>query len=961
MHGVYLILFSSHSEKVIFTMNKPYLFTKLTLENFMMHHQTAIALADYPITLITGANGTGKTQILDSLILALGHHPKRLRKGKLTEFIGAWGKKAQITLQLANPILTGRRAIITPDKNLAPYLDSNELEIQVELTSESMIEYYLSSSIGRKHITRKEVRDLFESLHIQADNKLAFTEEGTVNIFADHSSKNKLDLLLETTGLSTYRSNLLSALDAVEKALQAVEPLKRKMIMEREYLENMEKARHLMTQKSELIKRQQQLLIEEAWSRATEVQQDLNQLNQQLAVKQKELQQAKEQARQFEDQEAHLAEQLRKAGLERDTRLQKWERQKTRLRNLDGQNQSSQRMLQKKKSKMEELQQKRSQVFEQSNGLAEKLQQIQTKIAQIHEAQQQIQNLRQRINPILLQSEYTQQWQCIQQTFEYAKQAQSRQIELKGPIIAELLCTPGLTAQELQDWIDLLGPFLLTFIVATDQQFQEAQNLFTELWPTNPPEIFIALDTSSYVTVLGKDDHGTSSVAKNKTVANKDSPTSSTTQAAVWHFIRKVAKWNLATNEDLHKLGKNFTCFSQGKIYFPWPGVGGRPHLAFWQAAKELSWEDWPMAFEISIRARELEEQDHQAQHELREIQSIPQLSYLDEQCVELQQEIAGLENEIQSNQNEYEDLAIQAEQSGQEYQETASAGEHLLQEIATLQQQSRQHSQQVATCQKLVAAWQQQQQQFQFKLNKAIEDAKARGQQPREIRTLKSILAERAYLDGQLANLQVTVLSEEEYQIQKERVLKLENEVVGSDTHLVRLKADMTKRFENWHKEVATQIAGISAIMNRLMSFMVQGVRLQIENLRNPDKAGLQIELKRHSQRWLDLAQLSGGEKVLTVEAMILALHFLTDSPLHAIDECTQRLDLQFKAQSFEMVRQAVLELSHRNNSIFSPQFILLAPDTLGVEFKEDDSCFRRIVLAPSRFVNSEKNSARA
>ena len=71
-----------------------------------------------------------------------------------------------------------------------------------------------------------------------------------------------------------------------------------------------------------------------------------------------------------------------------------------------------------------------------------------------------------------------------------------------------------------------------------------------------------------------------------------------------------------------------------------------------------------------------------------------------------------------------------------------------------------------------------------------------------------------------------------------------------------------------------------------------------------------LSIDVKRRGREWRDLAHLSGGEKVLTVEAMILSLHLLSDSPVHAIDEFTQRTriaigDQQLRAGIFERIVQ--------------------------------------------------------
>ena len=146
---------------------------------------------------------------------------------------------------------------------------------------------------------------------------------------------------------------------------------------------------------------------------------------------------------------------------------------------------------------------------------------------------------------------------------------------------------------------------------------------------------------------------------------------------------------------------------------------------------------------------------------------------------------------------------------------------------------------------------------------------------------------------------------------------------------------------------------------MNFLLSNMASEVRLRIENIRHPVNAGMFIEVKRHGKRWIDLASLSGGEKVLTVEAMILSMHLQTDSLIHAIDECTQRLDLKFKAMAFEMVQIAVQNLAEKTTGTYTPQFILLAPDTIGIVFDEDeDKYFHRIVLAPATAKKPKKQN---
>ena len=56
-------------------------FQELFLENFMAHQSTHITFRDKPIIVVTGSNGSGKTQIIDALMLCLGLTPPRAKKG----------------------------------------------------------------------------------------------------------------------------------------------------------------------------------------------------------------------------------------------------------------------------------------------------------------------------------------------------------------------------------------------------------------------------------------------------------------------------------------------------------------------------------------------------------------------------------------------------------------------------------------------------------------------------------------------------------------------------------------------------------------------------------------------------------------------------------------------------------------------------------------------------------------
>jgi hypothetical protein len=78
----------------------------------------------------------------------------------------------------------------------------------------------------------------------------------------------------------------------------------------------------------------------------------------------------------------------------------------------------------------------------------------------------------------------------------------------------------------------------------------------------------------------------------------------------------------------------------------------------------------------------------------------------------------------------------------------------------------------------------------------------------------------------------------------------------------------------------------------------------------------------------------MSGGERVLATQTFILALHTLAKSPLHVIDEFTQRLDEASRAAILSVVQRA-LDLTQQE-TLIHPQFLLMAPSTVGLQIPE-------------------------
>ena len=76
------------------------------------------------------------------------------------------------------------------------------------------------------------------------------------------------------------------------------------------------------------------------------------------------------------------------------------------------------------------------------------------------------------------------------------------------------------------------------------------------------------------------------------------------------------------------------------------------------------------------------------------------------------------------------------------------------------------------------------------------------------------------------------------------------------------------------------------------------------------------------------------------------MALHTMSDSPVHAIDEFTQRLDKSIAAAAFDIVRKT-FEMTARTQRLLVPQFVLLCPEAFGLE---ENELIHHIVLVEAK-----------
>ncbi|MCK4972338.1 MAG: AAA family ATPase, partial [Candidatus Heimdallarchaeota archaeon] len=230
-----------------------FIFHRLTLYNFKMHKFTELELSELPIIVISGANGSGKTQILEALILSIGHTPSRVSLSSYKDLVGPFDDHCKIQLFLRNPTINELRIISSSDPDVSTIVNKDRFHLEIRINKEGDMRRSIVDSKGKKQsIARKQVQRLMKSIGIYDDTMLNFTEEGYLSSFADGSPHKKLESLLAATGLKEIFASYLTSKRRVDEKNREFSPLVLQLEKEeislhklKENFERLEKKREL--------------------------------------------------------------------------------------------------------------------------------------------------------------------------------------------------------------------------------------------------------------------------------------------------------------------------------------------------------------------------------------------------------------------------------------------------------------------------------------------------------------------------------------------------------------------------------------------------------------------------------------------------------------------------------------------------------------------------------------------
>ncbi len=1008
-----------------------YIFNRLTLYNFKMHKSTALNLSEVPIIVISGANGSGKTQILEALILVIGHTPSRVSLSNFKDLVGSFDDYCKINLSLFNPILSDQRVISGSDPTLYDkrvtsdsdpilhdqrvissndpdinnFVNNDYFSIEINIDKKGGVKRRIISEDGKqKDITKRQIQTLMKKLGIFEDTMLNFTEEGYLGSFADGSPHKKLDSLLVATGLKEVFSTYLNSKKRVEEKEREHSPLAMQLEKEEQNLQKLKENYERLQKKKELIERFDVVDRELAYFSAYTSKVEFEKVSQDLIDKKKDLETIKENEETTQNSFNVLQAEMKSLDTEaRDCRLE-IQSMTDKKNRLEGQREEKQRYSEEIRSTIEITEDKKSSftklkasdTLTQKMQLQEQLDEVKKQQILSNEKSEQIVSelkqkgeeeklIKERINERAhLYGEFSDyERRLIKDSISFKEKMQLSKYkdEIIGPLY-EVISVTRKYKQFTNVIKSALGRYLFSFVATSQEAYQGAKSNYDELFPVFKPTFTVG-------RILEKEDGSKHEyIAKQKLEDKPDgildfviNLIDAPLQVKVYldRFVRIIlASPDMTPNTitDYAKKYRTNILTTDGKSYYLSQEAFTRPPIAYnvnlgVEASKYQSMER--IRDQLNKLHKEMEELSLQASQYTKEKTDLEfqrmnlekQLqpwnlgtdeaegeflrlektkSELEDQLYKTKISIDNLDSNIEVLEiqiRDMENVFLEQQQNVLEKRKELNQLVTDLQNLATKREKTLKHIEVLA---------------FEYEELKVQSIhlaglAQEKGAPPEQIRKNNDeIFSEYNQLKGQLDLLEVTTeISPETLESQIALVEKVSKEVEESEVHLNNLKKDLDKRIKEWEGGLFDIVNHLNKMMNLLLGEIFIEISIRIENYNDERNSGLVIEAETKGDK-RQYRQLSGGEKTLLAQSLILSLHMINHSPIHAIDEFTQKLDKKNRAIAFSMAL-TTYRLAKENRMII-PQFILITPMLDDVELSKE---FSHKILIESKILGPE------
>ncbi len=940
----------------------PLVFRKLRLVNFVIHRDTTIQLDSAPITLITGSNGSGKTLILDALLFAIGVDSRRAQRQRNAAFIGQFDKHAEVNLELNNFQLNGRRVLRSPDPSLSKLLNNDVVTIRLRIYPGNRIAYWLNEqrSINGHPITRKDIRKLFRAAGLFGDSPLAITEAETLDHFASQSPRRKFETLLNETGLRNWMEKLEEARLLVLQAQANVKPLQYRIRHEEQRLQLLKTAYAAFQQKQQLQERLQELDLEAAWSEVAYREGLVEQLQSQMNEIQAQFTMEREKLTKLDNRRAELVSKYETVQQQRQKLQTTMETVRDQLMQAKGHRLGLENELTSVNTQM-----KRYTTTKRRKPAKTKHETLQREFAAFtkerDDLDDQLDNLRQDI-AFTEEELFTtpQRFPRFEESILRACQRYREELDkiaLSASVIGPLFSLIQMKRdyEEYETAVKLaMGRYTYAFIALDRNAFSEAKSLFDRLWPSEKPDLVVARTNPTTAVTHDRPEVSPPVFGWAADLIEGDVYAVSFLSRVV---NTAVAEESADPNElvDATQQLKGNIITSDGTSFYLRIGAFARPPrpvtVRLSTALRELGLTQESSVIRQRLRKSREDEarlmQDRmrlnseisQLRLQLQDLRQAGSAALSDEERTSI---LVDLERRSADLQQQILELDVRCDTLAQDSQVCNSDMLPLISRMQKLDRQlenlDHRRSRRTAEVERITDELRQREEEFTH-LNTQVKEfrknAEKLGNRPASIRTPSAVRDEQLQLQAMIETITATAEDLHAFETQEEIVQQLHDYLKERKLHLENLMTDVDRRLIKWREELETTIEKLNQRMNQLLSHFLKQVKLQVRYPDEPSRAELNLQLAiNRKEQWRTYQEMSGGERVLATQTFILALHTLAKSPLHVIDEFTQRLDEASRAAVLSVV-QRTLDLTHIE-TLIHPQFLLMAPSTVGLQIPE-------------------------
>ncbi len=964
------------------------------------------------ITILTGANGSGKTMLVEALQLVLGFTPKtpRKRKGQAT-YVAEHADHALIDLIINNPLIDGQRLLKSSKPRLQPLINRNEVTIRLKINKDGSSQHYLVTEkrkgLGRP-ISKDELRDILKHIDINTKNVLVFTEEGTISEFSKKTPLMRFRTFLEVTGLAHYQDEITQLRNDIASFRQKIKPLKERIALEQQKVQLLEQRAKeykekikLETQLHDLQHLHQWAEVKQLENQEKEIQNRLTTLKNTLLTLDDERNTVKNIIQELKEKKMKLELELEEVEKTLSTietefgQLTEQKKQHEHVINISEKNVQEitikinqfKEVLKKKidpqiNERLEELRRRIHEKENEINVISPQIKEIQERINELENTLKKLgkkihKRTRDARSPQRPTEHESRLVRAARVMREKAKKNPRLNEELVGPVFNLIRVKEG--HEKWESAVKrLCGRHLYSFIAMSREAYEQAKNIYDQIEPRIRSYIEVARYEPQETNKIQRDPLPSLPPEIHDWAINvlEGDP------ACLWWLSKNLnsllAENTINPNQatDIAIRYKVYIITQDGESYYLPKGAfsGPPPPMVVPLGGKldELQHLEENLDHQTFSDIKEALSEHRERIYDLRErkLNLIEEVGKLKEELQQLSKGNEELQRELSQLEASHHQHVLEMKESRKQLEEISKKINVLKKQKKTAIKKKKELQQELKDIEKRIFSQENKlqeiieekakiqenittleeelfnvQNQLDEKLRNILstEDSDRLSNLSNDIPGLEELEREIAILSAKINQIQATEKDEEEYLKHLGKFEELKKYLSERERHLSGLLEDFDKRLNSWKEKLLIIIQEIGKNMNELLGHKYE-VALRVKNVHRIDQTELDILIKealsstksldtfdetKKRNEWRDLSQLSGGEKQLVAEAFFLALHLTVNTPLHTIDEFSQRLDRDNIGLALAMVERAS-EISTRQ-APYQTQFLLIAPELEG------------------------------